>query len=697
MYDFVLTIGCFDQFHYGHINILKKLKKQCNRLIIGIHDNESISKIKNISNIQSFNDRKKNVLEYADEIFEIFNADPTECTKSFINSRLINNISKHLQITENSNNSASNKTDNSLQSFIRFSVYSIKNTIHNKNVNEHCDPTRNNAFWVYPKHMQLSTAIWDTYDALSLCPKSKLISTTNSGVCVRECLCKNNTFHNLNIGIRSKHHYLDNDIEIYNERDFGGLFCNGNGYGRMVIINGKKTTINTFSEIIRNKCNNGGTEDYRYFKFNNQLFVLCNGICAKTKTRQMFLYNVNDDLFVKLFVSVDVSSISIKIQKNWTPYIYNDEIYFIHSYNELCVLKVIDHSTGECSVVYGTPRDYNNAFEFFGSTPLIHWIDDLFIGFAHSRTPYFAIPIIYDAKLFSFVYGKKIKISLPFKVIKSSQTNNVQFPYDFKLVINSLDQKEYVLSVGFEDRISVHLTYNIETITNIFHELLFNHNKNNVCCFMRADDNTNFPGKEYIANIMPIKYIPYTTTISATQIRNIEDKIGAFNYILKLMSDILTEHEIPYYIDCGTLLGCIRDNKIMEKDTDVDITTHLSCWDKLKAIDFTKYGLILMRTLETFPKVDHGNMISVKSKNNNYYCDIYTNPGFPLLCNKTLNGNVYPTPVNPELYLEMLYGKSWKIPSNTHASTVYHRNNGLLKSEYKQFWDPQYKQYKCVL
>ena len=46
------------------------------------------------------------------------------------------------------------------------------------------------------------------------------------------------------------------------------------------------------------------------------------------------------------------------------------------------------------------------------------------------------------------------------------------------------------------------------------------------------------------------------------------------NYLLQKVVSILDENNIPYYLDCETLLGCIRDNELMEKDA--DITIHLS-------------------------------------------------------------------------------------------------------------------------
>ena len=166
------------------------------------------------------------------------------------------------------------------------------------------------------------------------------------------------------------------------------------------------------------------------------------------------------------------------------------------------------------------------------------------------------------------------------------------------------------------------------------------------------------------------------------------------NYLLGKVVDIMDENNIPYYLDCGTLLGCIRENGFIEKDTDIDVTIHLSNWDKLNSIDFNEYGLKRTRTLNGFPEKEDGNMISVKTEYSNFYCDIYTNPAFPQLDKKILNGKSYNIPLNSELYLTQLYG-NWKEPSDNHASTKYHRGNGLVNSYYSKYWNKDFGIFKC--
>ena len=169
-------------------------------------------------------------------------------------------------------------------------------------------------------------------------------------------------------------------------------------------------------------------------------------------------------------------------------------------------------------------------------------------------------------------------------------------------------------------------------------------------------------------------------------INNFEnDKVGLMNYLLEKVVDILNENNIPYYLDCGTLLGCIRENNLMKKDTDVDVTIHLSYWNKLKSIDFNNYGLNNIRTRNCKQK---GYIISVKTKDSpiHMYCDIYGNPAFPQLEIKNMNGKDFFIPINSDLYLTQLYG-NWKVPSKKHADWPKLFYNNLIKGPYSKYWD----------
>ena len=42
MFNNIYSIGCFDFFHHGHNNILSKMKSYGKKLVVGVHDDNSL-------------------------------------------------------------------------------------------------------------------------------------------------------------------------------------------------------------------------------------------------------------------------------------------------------------------------------------------------------------------------------------------------------------------------------------------------------------------------------------------------------------------------------------------------------------------------------------------------------------------------------------------------------------------------------
>ncbi|MCG7304851.1 MULTISPECIES: adenylyltransferase/cytidyltransferase family protein [Micrococcaceae] len=64
----IITYGTFDLFHIGHLNILRRLKEQCDRLIVGVSTDE-FNQIKGKKPIVPFEQRIEIVrsIRYVDE------------------------------------------------------------------------------------------------------------------------------------------------------------------------------------------------------------------------------------------------------------------------------------------------------------------------------------------------------------------------------------------------------------------------------------------------------------------------------------------------------------------------------------------------------------------------------------------------------------------------------------------------------
>ena len=67
-YNKMYTTGCFDIFHYGHLNIIKRTKEMCNYLIVGVSTDELIFKEKGKYPLIPFDERIKVIesIKYVD-------------------------------------------------------------------------------------------------------------------------------------------------------------------------------------------------------------------------------------------------------------------------------------------------------------------------------------------------------------------------------------------------------------------------------------------------------------------------------------------------------------------------------------------------------------------------------------------------------------------------------------------------------
>lgn len=74
-----------------------------------------------------------------------------------------------------------------------------------------------------------------------------------------------------------------------------------------------------------------------------------------------------------------------------------------------------------------------------------------------------------------------------------------------------------------------------------------------------------------------------------------ENVLWKMNQLLDLVHQILTENNIPYWITCGTLLGCIRHKGFIPWDDDIDINVELEYVDRLVKVltGFAQEGYVL--------------------------------------------------------------------------------------------------------
>lgn len=103
------TYGVYDLFHVGHIKLFERIKKNCDKLIVGVHNDEQVMTYKQ-KPIISYNDRLEMILscKYVDEVYE--NADlittdelllklKADCV--FAGREEMRYIKKYYQVSEN--------------------------------------------------------------------------------------------------------------------------------------------------------------------------------------------------------------------------------------------------------------------------------------------------------------------------------------------------------------------------------------------------------------------------------------------------------------------------------------------------------------------------------------------------------------------------------------------------------------------
>ena len=165
--------------------------------------------------------------------------------------------------------------------------------------------------------------------------------------------------------------------------------------------------------------------------------------------------------------------------------------------------------------------------------------------------------------------------------------------------------------------------------------------------------------------------------------------------VLSRLVKFLNDYKIPFHLSGGTLMGCIRENDIIDGDTDLDLCSYVpyipiiySLKDKLKEYDLylsrEQKGDNLLKSwkkkhCETVygVKVNYPNQtkylwrLSFNGTNKDEgiddhpeefrWIDIYGQHWFPMT-NKVMFNNIEVNiPMNSDKYLDIVYG-NWKKP-----------------------------------
>ena len=166
--------------------------------------------------------------------------------------------------------------------------------------------------------------------------------------------------------------------------------------------------------------------------------------------------------------------------------------------------------------------------------------------------------------------------------------------------------------------------------------------------------------------------LPYITDNQVDQTK-LFSKGSIQNYDLQeenilILKNFFDTNQIDYFIECGTLLGAIREGNILRGDQDADFHLSTNSLQKLRnnLYKLEKLGFI------SFRNANYWMSMSLLRKGE--YIDIYTlfqnTPDFPIeLDNYPFLGTQFKIPKYYDDWLTELYG-NWKIPDSSNKGNL---------------------------
>ena len=289
-------------------------------------------------------------------------------------------------------------------------------------------------------------------------------------------------------------------------------------YCERVNIDGKNGLLksNNFNDEIQLCGLDLEAEDPKLFLINNKIFIVFNILNRQTWGRTMCISDY--DNFSPIRLSIKNENMN-NIEKNWTPFVKDNKLFFIYYYDPFIVLSYDFNSEGVCNVIY-KENNVTIPFDFKyirGSSNLIQLYDEYYMGFIHTtlftnrlniggyKYPYY-VPflIIIDTNNYKITYlSEPISFNLN-QNEKIKTVNNIIFDENewhcviYPTSINKINEKEYIVSLFINDRFSLkysfELDFRLETKINFSN--LNEHSKNESVKYIKKY--TKYLNDEYL-------------------------------------------------------------------------------------------------------------------------------------------------------------------------------------------------------
>lgn len=206
---------------------------------------------------------------------------------------------------------------------------------------------------------------------------------------------------------------------------------------------------------------NPGFEDPRFFTFKNQQWVYCH-LRGKIKecSHNLIIFKLDTpSKIVKLYKDG-----MQKLEKNWMPFEYNDELYFEYSISPHIILKA-DIESGSCVEYYRTSYLNSCNIHFGGGAPSqIVYVDGkkYFLGIGHIRKDFFLTKL--TRKNFFYLFNS----FPPFNIIKiSPPLNFINASIEFASGLLIENNENVIISFGINDCSGMILKYKLKDVLKI--------------------------------------------------------------------------------------------------------------------------------------------------------------------------------------------------------------------------------------
>jgi mannosyltransferase OCH1-like enzyme/predicted GH43/DUF377 family glycosyl hydrolase len=209
-------------------------------------------------------------------------------------------------------------------------------------------------------------------------------------------------------------------------------------------------------------CNDNGIEDPRIFQFKNENWGIANCLGYKEQkykcTNTMCIFKLNDPKTTfKLLYHPENPKL---IQKNWSPFVYNDKLYCEYTIDPHVIYE-IDSETGIINNIINSDNNYkfnNMKSRLSGGAPPIlisHFREPIYLSIGHVR--------LSNSSYYHFFYI--FQSYPPFNIIGSSEIFKLDDKERIQFVggLSVCDDKLYV-SYGINDKYNKISTFNIYDI-----------------------------------------------------------------------------------------------------------------------------------------------------------------------------------------------------------------------------------------